>query len=140
MKTITFMGNILIFDNVTIMSEKAETTLEKIYLALSSSKQLPSEIIYLVNWDKVDVFVDLKQRGRVTIDGIDEQSLIIKDKENGKYTAMVLIVDENEKVSFKKILDKLHQSKSMNLELYLSIVDKYGDVTYYTISEIKMSK
>ncbi len=52
MKTITFMGNILIFDNVTIMSEKAETTLEKIYLALSSSKQLPSEIIYLVNWDK----------------------------------------------------------------------------------------
>lgn len=140
MKTITFMGNILIFDNVTIMSEKVETTLEKIYLALSSSKQLPSAIIYLVNWDKVDVFVYLKQRGRVTIDGIDEQSLIIKDKENGKYTAMVLIVDENEKVSFKKILDKLHQSKSMNLELYLSIVDKYGDVTYYTISEIKMSK
>ncbi|AKA73595.1 hypothetical protein SULI_06425 [Saccharolobus solfataricus] len=140
MKTITFMGNILIFDNVTIMSEKSETTLDKIYTALNSSKQLPSEIIYLVNWDKVDVFVDLKQRGRVTIDGIDEHSLIIKDKENGRYTAMVLIVDENEKVSFKKILDKLHQSKSMNLELYLSIVDKYGDVTYYTLSEIKMSK
>ncbi|WP_338600044.1 hypothetical protein V6M85_11175 [Sulfolobus tengchongensis] len=134
------MGNILILDKVTIMSEKDETILDKLYLALNSPKQLTDNIIYSVNWNKVNVFVDLKQRGRVVIDGMDEKSLIIKDKENGKFTATILIVDENEKISFKKILEKLHQSKLMNMELYVSIVDKYGDVTYYTLSEIKMVK
>ncbi|MEM0122344.1 MAG: hypothetical protein QXG79_03045, partial [Saccharolobus sp.] len=65
-------------------------------------------------------------------------TLIIKDKENGKYIALVFIIDENEKINFKQILNKLQQSKLMNTELYLSIVDKYGDVTYYGLSEIKM--
>lgn len=97
-------------------------------------------MIYSVNWNKLDVYVDLRQRGRVVEDGIDDRTLIIKDKGSGKYKAMIMIIDENEKINFKQILDKLYQSKSMDMELYISIVDKYGDITYYSLSEIKMIK
>lgn len=120
------------------MSESSESVLAKIYEILNSTKQISDNLIYSVNWNKLDVYVDLRQRGRVVEDGIDDRTLIIKDK--GKYKAMIMIIDENEKINFKQILDKLYQSKSMNMELYISIVDKYGDITYYNLSEIKMIK
>ncbi|BDB97170.1 hypothetical protein [Saccharolobus caldissimus] len=122
------------------MSESNESVLAKIYEILNSTKQISDNLIYSVNWNKLDVYVDLRQRGRVVEDGIDDRTLIIKDKGSGKYKAMIMIIDENEKINFKQILDKLYQSKSMDMELYISIVDKYGDITYYSLSEIKMIK
>lgn len=122
------------------MSESNESVLAKIYEILNSTKQISDNLIYSVNWNKLDVYVDLRQRGRVVEDGIDDKTLIIKDKGSGKYKAMIMIIDENEKINFKQILDKLYQSKSMDMELYISIVDKYGDITYYSLSEIKMIK
>ncbi|MDT7862026.1 MAG: hypothetical protein RRA45_07420 [Saccharolobus sp.] len=122
------------------MSESSESVLAKIYEILNSTKQISDNLIYSVNWNKLDVYVDLRQRGKVVEDGIDDRTLIIKDKGSGKYKAMIMIIDENEKINFKQILDKLYQSKSMDMELYISIVDKYGDITYYSLSEIKMIK
>jgi len=122
------------------MSESSESILAKIYEILNSTKQISDNLIYSVNWNKLDVYVDLRQRGKVVEDGIDDRTLIIKDKGSGKYKAMIMIIDENEKINFKQILDKLYQSKSMDMELYISIVDKYGDITYYSLSEIKMIK
>ncbi|MEM0016183.1 MAG: hypothetical protein QXS44_01030 [Saccharolobus sp.] len=130
--------DIVSLDKVTIMTESNENILTQIYEALSSLKEITSDLIYSVDWSKIDAYIDLKQRGRIAINGIDNNTLIIKDKENGKYIALVFIIDENEKINFKQILNKLQQSKLMNTELYLSIVDKYGDVTYYGLSEIKM--
>ncbi|MEM0068209.1 MAG: hypothetical protein QXW30_00725 [Saccharolobus sp.] len=132
------MMDIVSLDKVTIMTESNENILTQIYEALSSLKEITSDLIYSVDWSKIDAYIDLKQRGRIAINGIDNNTLIIKDKENGKYIALVFIIDENEKINFKQILNKLQQSKLMNTELYLSIVDKYGDVTYYGLSEIKM--
>ncbi|MEM4082494.1 MAG: hypothetical protein QXD91_01930 [Saccharolobus sp.] len=132
--------DIVSLDKVTIMTESNENILTQIYEALSSLKEITSDLIYSVDWSKIDAYIDLKQRGRIAINGIDNNTLIIKDKENGKYIALVFIIDENEKINFKQILNKLQQSKLMNTELYLSIVDKYGDVTYYGLSEIKMIK
>ncbi|MEM1629770.1 MAG: hypothetical protein QXE39_03600 [Saccharolobus sp.] len=134
------MMDIVSLDKVTIMTESNENILTQIYEALNSLKEITSDLIYSVDWSKIDAYIDLKQRGRVVINGIDDNTLIIKDKENGKYIALVFIIDENEKINFKQILNKLQQSKLMNTELYLSIVDKYGDVTYYSLSEIKMIK
>ncbi|MEM0187806.1 MAG: hypothetical protein QW550_00200 [Saccharolobus sp.] len=134
------MMDIVSLDKVTIMTESNENILTQIYEALSSLKEITSDLIYSVDWSKIDAYIDLKQRGRIAINGIDDNTLIIKDKENGKYIALVFIIDENEKINFKQILNKLQQSKLMNTELYLSIVDKYGDVTYYGLSEIKMIK
>ncbi|MEM4041462.1 MAG: hypothetical protein QXN58_01415 [Saccharolobus sp.] len=134
------MMDIVSLDKVTIMTESNENILTQIYEALNSLKEITSDLIYSVDWSKIDAYIDLKQRGRIAINGVDDNTLIIKDKENGKYIALVFIIDENEKINFKQILNKLQQSKLMNTELYLSIVDKYGDVTYYGLSEIKMIK
>ncbi|TRM73679.1 endonuclease, partial [Sulfolobus sp. B5] len=66
------------------------------------------------------------------------KTLIIKEK--NKKSTLVLVINENEKINFKYILEKLQQARNMNIELVISIVDKYGDVTYYNLSEIKMTK
>ncbi|AOL16151.1 hypothetical protein BFU36_04830 [Sulfolobus sp. A20] len=131
--------NISNLDKVIIMSEDNESELTKIYnfIINYSTKTLSELPLNSISWDKLDVYIDLRQRGKI-VEESDDKTLIIKEK--NKKSTLVLVINENEKINFKYILEKLQQARNMNIELVISIVDKYGDVTYYNLSEIKMTK
>ena len=85
--------------------------------------------------DKFIVINDLKQRGK-------------KGKISGKYIYLesgsrkyiIKTLNENKKVSVKEIEDFVAFSSKVDKESVIAIVDKYGDVSYYFLSEIKLNK
>ncbi len=125
------------------MSDHIENTgnEEEIFQKLLIGKELNNQDLSKISWDKLTVYVDLKQKGRVVYNGYDDSTLIIKNRKNdGKNKALVLIINESEKVAPSKLLDAVSRSKSLNLEVFLALVDKYGDITYYNISEAKLTR
>ncbi len=131
--------NISNLNKVIIMSEDNESELTRIYnFIINYSTETLNELpLSSISWDTLDVYIDLRQRGKIVEEGNDK-TLIIKEK--NKKSTLVLIINESDKINFKYILEKLQQARNMNVELVISIVDKYGDVTYYNLSEIKMIK
>ncbi|BBG24455.1 hypothetical protein [Sulfuracidifex tepidarius] len=112
---------------------------EDIFQKLINRKEIRAEDISGINWDRLAVYVDLKQKGKVVCKGYDDSTLIIKDRKiEGKSKAIILVINEAEKISPTKLLDVISRSKSLNLEVLVALVDKYGDITYYNISEARL--
>ncbi len=90
-------------------------------------------------WNKFVVYLDLRTKGKkVSISNIGP-SLGILDR-NNKLTALVLVISENESINMEKIIDLVKFAKSMRMEIFMALVDKYGDITYYTLEEINLTK
>ena len=90
-------------------------------------------------WNKFVVYLDLRTKGKkVSISNIGP-SLGILDR-NNKLTALVLVISENESIKMEKIIDLVKFAKSMRMEIFMALVDKYGDITYYTLEEINLTK
>ncbi|MCY0849643.1 ribonuclease BN [Sulfuracidifex metallicus] len=90
-------------------------------------------------WNKFVVYLDLRTKGKkVSISNIGP-SLGILDR-NNKLTALILVISENESIDMEKIIDLVKFAKSMRIEIFMALVDKYGDITYYTLEEINLTK
>ncbi|ABP96404.1 MULTISPECIES: hypothetical protein [Metallosphaera] len=90
-------------------------------------------------WNKFVVYLDLRTKGKkVSISNIGP-SLGILDR-NNKLVALVLVISENESIDMEKIIDLVKFAKSMRMEIFMALVDKYGDITYYTLEEINLTK
>ncbi len=90
-------------------------------------------------WNKFVVYLDLRTKGKkVSISNIGP-SLGILDR-NNKLTALVLVISENESINMEKIIDLVKFAKSMRMEIFMALFDKYGDITYYTLEEINLTK
>lgn len=112
---------------------------EEIFQKIINKEKIRAEDISRINWDRLAVYIDLKQKGKVVCRGYDDSTLIIKDRKiEGKSKAIALVINEAEKISPVKLLDIISRSKSLDLEVLVAIVDKYGDITYYNISEAKL--
>lgn len=90
-------------------------------------------------WNKICVMYDLRLRGRrVRPSRINNVIEIIN--QNGTVTDLVVVYSENTPLSVTDLFRYLNLSKSMKINIYLAIVDKYGDITYYNLSEVSLMK
>ncbi|MDT7875960.1 MAG: ribonuclease BN [Sulfolobus sp.] len=87
------------------------------------------------NIDEFIVINDLKYRGKKSK---SSGGYIFVTNNNENYVIMIL--NENKPLSIKKIEDFVSFTSKIEKRGVIAIVDKYGDVTYYSISEIKLNK
>ncbi|MEM1625747.1 MAG: hypothetical protein QXV69_00405 [Sulfolobaceae archaeon] len=90
-------------------------------------------------WDNIVVYIDLKLRGRNPIKGPIENSWFIP-KGSNKVGTLVYVLNENTSINPRDFFELLELSKRMRVQLVLAIVDMYGDITYYTLSEVSLVK
>ncbi|MCY0882723.1 MAG: hypothetical protein OWQ50_02705, partial [Acidianus infernus] len=57
-----------------------------------------------------------------------------------KVIGIVVIYNENEPLKINEIFKYIEMAKSSNVDAYLAIIDKYGDITYYNLYEVSLSK
>lgn len=79
---------------------------------------------------------DLKNRGKKAI--IVGKYIFVYI--SGKVEYIIYPINENKNINMKEIDDFLAFSSKNNKKALLAIVDKYGDVTYYFLSEVNLGK
>lgn len=79
---------------------------------------------------------DLKQRGRKTT--VSGKYIFISMSNELEY--IVYPVNENKVIDVKELENFVDFSSKIKKKGVLAVVDKYGDVTYYFLSEIKLGK
>jgi len=80
-----------------------------------------------------EVYLELRRRGRLPIPGPRENTLIlIRSRRNPKQTHYVLVVEEGREVLVSQLAAFVEEARRRGLEPLLAIVDRYGDVTFYT--------
>jgi tRNA splicing endonuclease len=89
-------------------------------------------------WDKFVVYLDLRNRGRPSIGGPYPNSLLVRSKSSGFHNLAVFIVNESDQLSFDLVREWIDYGKRSGRDVLLAIVDKYGDITYYSLSEITL--
>ncbi|EWG07256.1 MAG: tRNA-splicing endonuclease subunit beta [Candidatus Aramenus sulfurataquae] len=89
-------------------------------------------------WDKIVVYLDLRSRGKNPV--ISGNFIWLKDKGSNGYRAVIYVLTENQPINVTDLERILAMAKSLHVEVYISIVDKYGDITYYSIDETKLAK
>ncbi len=80
-----------------------------------------------------EVYLELRRRGRLPIPGPRENTLIlIRSRRNPKQTHYILVLEEGRPVRVSQLAMFVEEARKRNLEPVLAIVDRYGDVTFYT--------
>ncbi|EZQ03226.1 MULTISPECIES: hypothetical protein [Acidianus] len=90
-------------------------------------------------WDEIVVYFDLKNKGKRVRKSKMSKVLEILDS-SGKVKSIVFIYMENQPIILDEIFKFLNMAKSLSLDVFLAIVDKYGDITYYSISSLSLAK
>ncbi len=80
-----------------------------------------------------EVYLELRRRGRLPVPGPRENTLIlIRSRRNPKPTHYILVVEEGRPIPLTILDTFVEEARRRNLEPVLAIVDRYGDVTFYT--------
>ena len=79
---------------------------------------------------------DLKQRGRKAV--VSGNYIFISMANELEY--IVYPVNENRIIDVKELENFVDFSNKIKKKGIIAVVDKYGDVTYYFLSEIKLGK
>ncbi len=80
------------------------------------------------------VYKDLRSRGKII--KIDENKNDFYCLENRKKIFSINVFSEKDIVDFNKILDLINQAKKEKVDLFFSVVDEEGDITYYASEKI----
>jgi len=84
-------------------------------------------------WVEFEVYLDLRKRGRLPVPGPRPHSLLLRRKKREpRYTHYILVLEENRPVKLATLYSFVEEAAKNNWEPLLAIVDRYGDVTYYT--------
>ncbi|QIW23158.1 ribonuclease BN [Sulfolobus sp. S-194] len=86
--------------------------------------------------DMLIIANDLKQRGRKSV--ISGKFIFISM--SNEYEYVIYPVNENKTLSVKELEEFVDFSNRIKKKGVIAIVDKYGDVTYYLLSEINLGK
>ncbi|MQL54793.1 hypothetical protein [Acidianus ambivalens] len=123
---------------------KVEELLTKIMSSKISEKDLQElQAIYSNDknfWNKISVVIDLRLRSKKAKISSKVDNLIYLYDSSGKVIGIVIIYNENEPLKINEIFKFIEIAKSSNVDAYLAIIDKYGDITYYNLSEVSLSK
>jgi len=88
-------------------------------------------------WVKFTVYSDLRKRGFIVKRGFSGGiDLVMKRRGSKAMEFAVSIVREGERVDFRDLSERLERALRMGKELVISIVDREGNVSYYTLSKI----
>ncbi len=82
-------------------------------------------------WIMFAVYYDLRERGRILAHGPLPNSFTLYM--GGKPKLNVFVAEETVSFPVKRLLDWMNASRKMGREPVLAIVDKHGDVSYYTL-------
>ncbi len=95
-------------------------------------------------WLKYLVYRDLRSRGYVVREGfgLGIDFRVYERGEYGKATATYLIlgVQEGKPISVKELAHVLKHVQSLKKKLVLGVVNRRGEVVYYTLSKLTMKK
>ncbi|ABM80803.1 hypothetical protein [Hyperthermus butylicus] len=86
-------------------------------------------------WVEFEVYLDLRRRGRIPVPGPRSHTFLLRrSKRDTKYTHYILVLEENRPVSLSLINSFVEEALKNNWEPILAIVDRYGDITYYSVT------
>ncbi|AWR94449.1 ribonuclease BN [Acidianus brierleyi] len=91
-------------------------------------------------WDKIVVYIDLKNKGKRISLSKSQDFIFIEKKNSNEHGSLVYVLTENQPILVSDLEKIVKLSKSLRVDVYLSIVDKYGDITYYNVDETKLTK
>jgi len=91
-------------------------------------------------WDKIVVYIDLKNKGKRISLSKSQDFIFIEKKNSNEHRSLVYVLTENQPILVSDLEKIIKLSKSLRVDVYLSIVDKYGDITYYNVDETKLTK
>lgn len=102
------------------------------YIALiSSNEELSKRFVSLYA-----VYYDLRNRGhRAVPEYRTENTIVIFKKDRARIE--VLVLEEGVKISLRSFLDWLEGVRKMDLQAWVAIVDRNGNITYYEVSKIE---
>lgn len=88
-------------------------------------------------WVKYLVYSDLRKRGYIVRPGysVSEVEFLVKVKGEKIAEYMVHAVVEGKRISFNDLSQLIDKSLKFNKELIIAIVDKEGNISYYTLSK-----
>jgi len=88
-------------------------------------------------WVKYLVYSDLRKRGYIVRRGFSEDlNFMIKRRGAKVYEYLVSIIKEGRRIDFRTLSSILEKSLRAGKELIISIVDKEGNISYYTLSRL----
>ena len=106
-------------------SQGHEYTFQEFIVKYSSIN--PHALAYL------EVYHDLRSRGRLPIPGPRENSLLLlRSRRKPDTTHYILVLEESTPVTVTELTSFVEEARHNNLIPVLAIVDRYGDITYYT--------
>jgi len=111
---------------------------------LENGKEIPFKTLvrmfqknYSDIWIKFLIYHDLRQRGFITMKGYTtglELRVAEKKAEKNRPKTIVFGLVEGRKVKFSSIRFMIDRAMSLGKNVVLAIVDKEGNITYYTVS------
>lgn len=89
------------------------------------------------DWVKFTVLLDLRDRGRRAKAGFEPNSLLYV---KGSEKVMVFVTEENSPIRAGRLLEWIKSALSKGYQPVLAVVDAHGDVTYYTMSAVRINE
>jgi len=89
-------------------------------------------------WVLFEVYYDLRRRGKLPTPGPRPHSLLLRrSKRDPRYTHYILVLEESRRVPAEQLLSFIEEAAKNGWEPVLAIVDRYGDITYYTAKRLR---
>ena len=91
-------------------------------------------------WVKFSVYYDLRKRGRVVKPGPSPNSLLMFKGKSKPSKYIVYVVEETVMMKLSDLLEWIDMASHMDKDVLLAVVDKHGDITYYEVSKVQLTK
>ena len=84
-------------------------------------------------WVELEVYIDLRRRGRIIHRGPRPHTFLVKRRKNAPaYDYYVLVLEENRLIPLRQLTEFVEEARKNDWTPLLAIVDRYGDIVYYT--------
>lgn len=88
-------------------------------------------------WVEFEVYYDLRKRGKLPVPGPRPHSLLLRrSKKDPRYTHYILILEESRRIEIETLTSFVEEALHNQWEPLVAIVDRYGDITYYSVRSI----
>ncbi len=86
-------------------------------------------------WVLFEVYLDLRKRGRLPAPGPRPNSLLLrKSKKDPRFTRYILVLEESRLINIEQLYSFVEEARKNGWDPLLAIVDRYGDITYYSVA------
>ncbi len=123
----------LLYQGLLVVQDEKGNLLDFRELLEIASKRNPH------TWVEFEVYLDLRKRNLLPVEGPRPRSFLLrKNRRETIYTQYILVLEENTPVRIRSLISFVEEARKNKWEPYVAIVDRYGDITYYKISQIEL--